>query len=159
MKVTKYKSVKDGIKRITPYFKHKELDKENKMISLPYADRRYKTEPDYYKDIRAIFCNLDTYLSDYIELEDFIYYLSKNVEIDDQDRGFEVPLPGSDIEYFLIFNDKIWVYFRIYDEYGGFGECDFGVCLDSILVPEGTPMEEVREVKEWLIEAGFKLMK
>ena len=159
MKVIKYKDQKDGVIRITAYFKHKEFDKENKMISIPFGDGKSKIQPEYYWIVRKEFYNLDTYLRELSEIEDFFSYMEDEVEMDENDTGFDLPLPNDSREYFLIFNDKIWVYIIVYDEYGGFGSSDSALYIPSLFVPEGTSIEEVREVRDWFVKGGFKLNK
>jgi len=146
MKVTKYKNQIDGVKRINAYFKHKELVKEGKMISL---DGVRRNEPDYHK----------AYRSDEEEMEDFLSYLIDEVKLEEGDTGFSIPLPDSTREYILIFNDNIWLYLYFSDEYLGMGESSQFVKIESILVPEGMCIEEVREVKDWLIKGGFKMLR
>jgi len=102
---------------------------------------------------------MDLYRSDEEEMEYFLSYLMDEVEIEEGDRGFDMPLPDSTKEYFIIFDDKIWLYFYLSDEYMGMGDSSQFVKIESILVPEGTGMEDVREVKEWLIKGGFKLLR
>jgi len=156
MKVTKYKDQKDGVRRINAYYKHKELVGECKMISL---DGIRRDEPEYHKAFRSEFYGIDTYRSDEEEMEDFISYLIDEVEIEKGDNGFDMPLPDSTREYILIFNDMIWLYLYFSDEYLGMGESNQFVHIDSIMIPEGTPVEEVREVKDWLVKGGFKLLR
>jgi len=156
MKVIKYKDQKDGIRRINSYFKHKELVKEGKMISF---DGIRRDEPEYHKVFRSAFYGMDTYRSDEEEMEDFLSYLVDEVEIQKGDTGFSMPLPDSTREYILIFNDKIWLYLYFSDEYLGMGESNQFVHIDSIMIPEDTDIEEVREVKDWLIKGGFKMLR
>jgi len=156
MKVIKYKDQKDGVRRINVYFKHKELVKEGKMISL---DGVRRDEPEYHKTFRSEFYGMDTYRSDEEEMEDFLSYLIDEVEVEEGDTGFSMPLPDSTREYMIIFNDKIWLYLYFSDEYLGMGESNQFIHIESIMIPEGTDIEEVREVKDWLIKGGFKLLR
>lgn len=156
MEVIKYKDQIDGVRRINAYFKHKEFVKEGKMISL---DGARKDEPEYYKMVRSQFYGMDTYRSDEDQMEDFISYLTDEVWLESGDRGFDMPLPDSTKEYLLIFNDKIWVYLYFSDEYLGMGESNQFVKIESILVPEGCNNEDVREVRDWLIKGGFKMLR
>ena len=153
MKVTKYNNkTKTAI-----WYVHKQLVNEGKIIYLGNGSK--KGEPDWNKTIRSEFYNMDLYRSDEEEMEDFLSYLSDEVEIEEGDRGFDMPLPDSTREYFVIFDDKIRVYFYFADEYMGMGDSSQFVKIESILVPEGTDIEEVREVKDWLIKGGFKLLR
>ena len=70
-----------------------------------------------------------------------------------------MPLPDSTKEYFIIFNDKIWLYIIISDEYMGGGDSSTYAHINSILVPENTPIEEVKEVRDWLVKGGFKMLR
>jgi len=157
VKVTKYKNQIDGVKRINAYFIHKELVKEGKMITLGNGSK--KGEPEYHKIVRSQFYNLDLYRSDEDEMEDFLSYLSDEVEIEIGDVGFNMPLPDSSTEYIIIFNDKIWLYFYFIDEYMGMGDSSQYVKIESILVPEGCNNEDVREVRDWLVKGGFRLLR
>ena len=150
MKITKYNG-KGAV-----WYKHKELDKEGKMISLSNTGR---IEPDYFKVIRREFSDLDPYRSEPEEVEDFIYYLNKEVDLEETSYDFDMPLPDSTKEYFIIFNDKIWLYIIISDEYMGGGDSSTYAHINSILVPEDTPIEEVKEVRGWLIKGGFKMLR
>jgi len=150
MKITKYNG-KGAV-----WYKHKELDKEGKMISVSNSGRK---EPDYFKVIRREFSDLDPYRSEPEEVEDFIYYLNNEVDLEEDAYDFDMPLPDSTKEYFIIFNDKIWLYIIISDEYMGSGDSSTYAHINSILVPEDTDIEEVREIKEWLIKGGFKLLR
>ena len=153
MKVTKYNNkTKTAI-----WYVHKQLVNEGKIIYLGNGSK--KGEPDWNKTIRSEFYNMDLYRSDEEEMEDFLSYLSDEVEIEEGDRGFDMPLPDSTREYFVIFDDKIRVYFYFADEYMGMGDSSQFVKIESILVPEGTDIEEVREVKDWLVKGGFKLLR
>jgi len=156
MKVIKYKDQKDSVRRINAYFKHKELVKEGKMISL---DGIRRDEPEYHKIFRSEFYGMDTYRSDEEEMADFLSYLIDEVEIEEGDTGFSMPLPDSTREYIIIFNDKIWLYLYFSDEYLGMGESNQFVHIESVMITEGTDIEEVREVKHWLIKGGFKLLR
>ena len=102
---------------------------------------------------------MDTYRSDEEEMEDFLSYLIDEVEVEEGDTGFSMPLPDSTREYMIIFNDKIWLYLYFSDEYLGMGESNQFIHIESIMIPEGTDIEEVREVKDWLIKGGFKLLR
>jgi len=152
MKVTKYKNTK----RQADWYTIKELVKEGKMISI---DGARKDEPEYHKAFRSEFYGLDTYRSGEEEMEDFLSYLTDEVWLESGDRGFDMPLPDSTKEYILVFNDTIWLYLYFSDEYMGMGESSQFVHIESILVPEGTYIEEVRKVKEWLIKGGFKMLR
>jgi len=156
MKVTKYKDQVNGKLRINAYFKHKELVKEGKMISL---DGARKDEPEYHKMVRSQLYGMDTYRSEEDEMEDFLSYLIDEVWLESGDTGFSMPLPDSTKEYLLIFNDKIWLYLYFSDEYLGMGESNQFVHINSILVPEGCNNEDVREVRDWLVKGGFKMLK
>jgi len=157
MKVIKYKDQKDGVRRINAYFKHKELVKEGKMIPLGNGSK--KDEPEYHKIYRSEFYGMDTYRSDEEEMEDFLSYLIDEVWIEEEDRGFSMPLPDSTREYFIIFDDKIWLYIHFSDEYMGMGDSEQYVKIESILVPEGCNNEDVREIRDWLVKGGFKLLR
>jgi len=153
MKVIKYNNkTKTAI-----WYVHKQLVNEGKIIYLGNGSK--KGEPDWHKTIRNEFYNMDLYRSDEEEMEDFLSYLSDEVEIEEEDRGFDMPLPDSTREYFIIFDDKIWVYFYFADEYMGMGDFSQFVKIESILVPEGTDIEDVREVRNWLVKGGFKLLR
>ena len=153
MKITKYKNnTKTAI-----WYVHKQLDKEGKIIHLGHGSK--KGEPKFHKVIRNEFYDLDLYRSDEDEMEDFLCYLMDEVELGEGDYGFDMPLPDSTREDFIIFNDKIWLYIYWADEYIGMGESSQYVKVESILVPEGILMEEIREVKDWLIKGGFKLLR
>jgi len=157
MKVTKYKNQTDGVRRINAYFKHKELIKEGKMIPLGNGSK--KGEPEYHKMVRSQFYHLDLYQSEEDGMEDFLSYLSDEVEILEGDSGFDIPLPDSSKEYIIIFNNKILLYFYFSDEYMGMGDSSQFVKIESILVPEGCNNEDVREVRDWLIKGGFKMLR
>lgn len=153
MKVIKYKNnTKTAI-----WYVHKQLDKEGKIIHLGNGSK--KGEPEYHKMVRSQFYDMDLYRSDEEEMEDFLSYLMDEVEIENGDRGFDMPLPDSTIEYFIIFDDKIWIYFYFADEYMGMGDSNQFVKIESIMVPEGCNNEEVKEVRDWLVKGGFKLLR
>jgi len=143
MKVTKIREAN--------WYVHKKLIEEGKMISL---NGKRKDEPEYHKKFRQEFKNLDLYL-DMDEMEDLVYYLNKEVKLDDNDRDFEVPCDSTK-EYLIVFNDKIIIYLCMIDEYMGMGDSTTYGHLESILVPEDTSIEEVKKVKEWLVKGGFK---
>lgn len=157
MKITKYKDQIDGVRRITAYFKRKEFDKEGNLIHLGNGSK--KGEPEYHKTIRSLFNDMDLYRSDEEEMEDFLSYLMDEVEIGEGDRGFNMPLPDSTTEYFVIFNDKIWLYLYFADEYMGMGDSSQYVRLQNIVVSEGADIEEIMEVKNWLVKGGFKMLR
>ena len=152
MKVIKYQSNKTK----ATWYVREELIKEGKMILL---DSSMSNEPEYHKTYRREFKDLNLYQSGYNEMENFLCYLKNEVKLEEGDNGFSMPLPDSTTEYFILFDDKIWLYFYFTDEYIGMGDSEQYVKIDSILVPEGTPIEEVKEVKEWLIKGGFKLLR
>jgi len=153
MKVTKYNNkTKTAI-----WYVHKQLVNEGKIIYLGNGSK--KGEPEYHKMVRSQFNDMDLYRSDEEEMEDFLSYLSDEVEVEEGDRGFDMPLPDSSKEYIIIFNDKIWLYFYLSDEYMGMGDSSQFVKIESILVPEGCNNEDVREVRDWLIKGGFKMLR
>lgn len=152
MKAVKYKN-----KGRAAWYVLKEFVKEGKGIYLGNGSK--KGEPEWHKAIRNVFSDLDLYRNGEEEMEDFLSYLMDEVEIEEGDRDFIMPLPGSTVEYFVVFNDKIWLYVYFSDEYQGMGDSEQYVKCECIVASEGADIEEIKEVKEWLIKGGFKLCK